>query len=131
MDTNLTEFVNEWISIANEDLRWAKASLDDGFYSRVCFVCQQVAEKSLKGFLYGNNVQEKTHSLLHLMDMCAKKNSDFLELKNELAVLDSYYIQTRYPDIGDIDRFNKSEFAQEAISAAEKVLAFVIKKIPE
>lgn len=90
MDSNSTEFANEWISIAQDDFRWAKASFEDGFFSRVCFVCQQATEKVLKGFLYGNNVYQKTHSLLRLMDLCVKINSSFLELKNDLTILDPY-----------------------------------------
>lgn len=127
MDSNSTEFANEWILIAEDDLRWAKASFEDGFFSRVCFVCQQATEKVLKGFLYGNNVYQKTHSLLRLMDLCAKINSSFLELKNDLTILDPYYLETRYPDMGDIDQFDKKELAQEALLASERVIEFVKK----
>ena len=129
MDSSLTEFVNEWLSIAEDDLRWAKASFEDGFYSRVCFVCQQVAEKALKAYLYGNKLQQKTHSLLRLMEACAQKEPRFRELKNDLVVLDPYYIGTRYPDIGDIERFEKKELAQEALTAAEKISRFVKNEI--
>jgi len=129
MDSKLTEFANEWISIAEDDLRWAQASFEDEFFSRVCFVCQQVAEKVLKGFLYGNNIQQKTHSLLRLMDLCAKVEPSFVELKNDLAILDPYYIQTRYPDIGDIDRFDKKELAEEALVSAGNIFSFVKKQI--
>src|SRR3989344_6498888 len=129
MDSSLTEFVNEWLSIAEDDLRWAKASFEDGFYSRVCFVCQQVAEKALKAYLYGNKLQQKTHSLLRLMEACAQKEPRFRELKNDLVVLDPYYIGARYPDIGDIERFEKKELAQEALTAAEKISRFVKNEI--
>lgn len=129
MDSKLTEFANEWIFIAEDDLKWAQASFEGEFFSRVCFVCQQVAEKVLKGFLYGNKIQQKTHSLLRLMDLCEKAKPGFVELKDDLATLDPYYIQTRYPDIGDIDQFDTKELAQEALISAKKVLMFVKNQI--
>lgn len=129
MDHKIAEFVKEWITIAEDDLRWAKASFDAGFYSRACFVCQQIAEKSLKGYLYGSKIQEKTHSLLRLMDLCIKVNSKFGQLKNNLVVLDPYYISTRYPDIGDIERFESKELASQALVSAEKVFEFVKREV--
>lgn len=129
MDQRLTEFSLEWLTIAADDLKWAKDTYADGHFARTCFVCQQVAEKSLKGFLYGHKVEEKTHNLIRLLLLAAKIDSGFSTLKDTLSILDPYYISTRYPDIGDIKQFDTEDLAKEALVAAEEVFIFVKKKI--
>lgn len=42
-----------WLEQAEEDLRWAKDLAERGGYHIACFLAQQVGEKALKGFLYG------------------------------------------------------------------------------
>lgn len=129
MDPRVMEFAEDWLVIAQEDLRWAKASFEAGFYSRVCFVCQQVAEKSLKGYLYGQKVEEKTHGLIRLMNLCVKFDEGFEQLKEDLALLQPYYLSTRYADLGETERFNDKKLAQEAVGAAERVWKFIKDKI--
>lgn len=129
MDSRVMEFAEDWLVIAQEDLRWAKASFGDGFYSRVCFVCQQVAEKALKGYLYAQKVEEKTHGLIQLMNLCVKFDGEFEQLKQDLATLQPYYLSTRYADLGETERFNDKQLAEEAITAAGRVLGFVKKKL--
>lgn len=129
MDPRIMEFAEDWLVIAGEDLDWAKASFKAGFYSRVCFVCQQVAEKSLKGYLYAQKVEEKTHGLIRLMNLCVKFDAEFGKLKTDLAILQPYYMSTRYPDMGETSKFNRRELAEEAVKAAERVLGFVKKKL--
>ena len=38
---------------AQEDLHWAQHLAEQGAYHLACFLAQQVAEKAIKGFLYG------------------------------------------------------------------------------
>lgn len=125
MDPRVMEFAEDWLVIAEEDLRWARASFESGFYSRVCFVCQQVAEKSLKGYLYAQKSEEKSHGLIRLMKMCVKFDSDFERLKDSLVILEPYYLSTRYADLRETERFNRRELAEEAMGAAQRVLEFI------
>ena len=129
MNQNIKEFALEWIKTAEEDLLWGKASFEDGFYSRVCFICHQCVEKSIKGFLYFYDKRIKTHNLTELLTVCVKIDKEFASLEKYSSKLNPYYLETRYPDMGDVEKFNKKEFAQEAIEMAEKVLNFVKNKL--
>jgi len=42
-----------WLEQSEEDLRWAKDLAERGGYHIACFLAQQIGEKALKGFLYG------------------------------------------------------------------------------
>ena len=46
-----TEKAKRWLKQAMEDLKWAKHLLKEGAYYLVCFLSQQIAEKSLKAYL--------------------------------------------------------------------------------
>lgn len=106
-----------------------KASFEDGFYSRVCFIAHQIAEKSLKGFLYYHKDRVKTHDLVKLRKGCQKYESGFLALDEETTKLNRYYLKTRYPDVGDIKEFEVKDLAKEAIDMAEEVLNFAKGKL--
>jgi len=129
MKPNVKEFALEWINKAEQDLLWAKASFRDDFFSGVCFLCQQIAEKSLKGFLYFYNIRTKTHNLTELLIACVKVEKEFSTIEKYTSKLNPYYLETRYPDVGDVEKFNKKEYAQEALEMADKVLNFVKEKL--
>ncbi len=85
-----------WLRQAENDLEYAKLGLKEGFFAQVCFQCQQVCEKALKSIHYGYLKKRIVygHSLVNL-----SKTLDLEEsLMEELAVLDQYYIPTRYPN---------------------------------
>lgn len=129
MASKIKEFAWEWLDTALDDLRWAKASFKDGFYSRVCFISQQVAEKSLKGFLYYHKDRIKSHDLVRLRKECQKHDSDFSVIDKATTKLNRYYLKTRYPDTGDFKEFENKELSSEAIEMAEEVLNFVKNKL--
>lgn len=59
--------VKEWLNKAESDLRYAQCSFRefDDFYSQMCILCHDSAEKYLKAYLYANNVKPpKIHDLL-------------------------------------------------------------------
>lgn len=119
-----------WLKTAKDDLLWAKDSLKDKWYSRVCFISQQAVEKALKSYLFFQ--QEKlirTHNLLLLLKNCQKYNRSFTKLVDSCTILNGYYIDTRCPDIWDITRFEDPALAKEALSLAHEVVIFVQKKI--
>jgi HEPN domain-containing protein len=85
-----------WLLQAENDFRYAKIGLREGFYAQVCFQCQQVCEKALKSIHYGELKKRIVigHSLIEL----ARELTVEQDLLDELAVLDQYYIATRYPN---------------------------------
>lgn len=46
------ELAREWLKVAVNDLAYAELGAKEGFHAQACFVCQQVAEKSLKAYLF-------------------------------------------------------------------------------
>ena len=124
------ELAEKWLSKAKEDLLWAEASFKDDFYASACFVTQQVAEKSLKAYLFSKRQELiKTHVLPRLLKNCLKFNKDFEELKTACEILSLYYTEARYPDDVDTSAFDTKEKAKEAIDLAREVLDFIDKRI--
>ncbi len=87
----------EWLTRAENDLRFAELGLREGFYSQVCFLSQQVVEKCFKGALVAlGRSYPKSHSLRELASKLPE-----LSLKKHveaLTILDGYYVPIRYPD---------------------------------
>ena len=85
-----------WLRQAENDLQYARLGLREGFSAQVCFLCQQIAENALKSVHYGKLGKRIVygHSLVEL----AQELSLEAELHRELALLDQYYIPTRYPN---------------------------------
>jgi HEPN domain-containing protein len=85
----------DWLRQAENDLQWAEYSLQGGFYSQVCFIGQQSAEKALKGYcLFKGFDTIRTHSLYRIIKEL-KENGQMEACAREL---DIYYIAARYPD---------------------------------
>ena len=119
-----------WISRAKDDLSWANDSFDDKHYGGVCFLSQQIAEKSLKAYLFSKKQKLiRTHSLIRLLQLCIDFNNNFVELKDSLQILDDYYVDTRYPDMWDRYPFENENMARDALIEAEKVFLFVQDKL--
>lgn len=121
------ELVTNWLNAAGHDLDWAKGSLGLKKFAGVCFLSQQIVEKSLKAFLYSKNEElRKIHDLDALLSLAIKLDKSFLKFKEATATLSTYYLKTRYPDIDDISIFDKENLADEALNWAEKI--FVLSK---
>lgn len=85
----------DWLSQAENDQLWAQSSLASGYYSQVCFIAQQVAEKCLKSIAYYRGFDfVKGHSVLAI----TKELGINGKLARAASRLDQYYISTRYPD---------------------------------
>lgn len=124
------ELSEKWFLKAKEDLLWARASYKDGFYDSACFVTQQVAEKSLKAYLFSKKqTLIRTHFLPRLLKNCLRFDKEFENLKTPSEVLNLYYTEARYPDDVDTSSFNTKEKAEEAINFAQKILEFIEKRI--
>jgi HEPN domain-containing protein len=118
-----------WFHFAEEDLRMAKLALKEGIYNQVCFHSQQAVEKALKAHLESNNVMPpKTHKIVDLISKI--KTEMFKDLRNNLILLDRFYIPTRYPDAlpGSLSEgLPRKEDAEESLKLAVKIVERVKK----
>lgn len=75
----------------------AEFALNAKIYNQVCFHAQQCVEKVFKGLLakLGRTIP-RTHSITDLLE---KLPQDWYpDLRDDLAMLDDFYIPARYPD---------------------------------
>lgn len=118
-----------WLRIAREDLLAAKGLLRLELFSSVTFHCQQVAEKSLKGYLvFQKQTILRTHDLIKLIELCVKIGKAFDKVKDEAALLNPFSTKFRYPSEYDIPNFADAKIA---IKQAQSIMTFVTKKIKE
>ncbi|MEK7172548.1 MAG: HEPN domain-containing protein [Patescibacteria group bacterium] len=118
----------EWIQKAEDDDLSAKVIIKEGGApSTACFLSQQMAEKYLKSLLvFQEKSFPKAHDLLEIATLLLSKSPDIEDLKEDLVLLNRYYIETRYP--GDYPQFSLEE-GQKAYEAAMRVRDFVLDKI--
>jgi len=130
MRSRFDELAEIWFKKAKEDFLWAENSFKGGSFGGACFICQQVAEKLLKAYLFSKRERlVRTHNLIELLKLARKHSEDFQKLYLACRQLNKYYTDTRYPDIWDITRFEDRKLAEEALKLAEEILEFVKKKI--
>jgi len=116
---------NDWLRQAEDDLLWAKDTLELQRYAQACFTAQQVGEKALKALALKRGYDVvRSHSLREI--------ADSLEIDGEIADmakrLDLYYISARYPDAfpsgAPFEYFTRDQ-AEEAVSFAERIVTAV------
>jgi HEPN domain-containing protein len=122
-----------WVEQAKEDLKWAKELARLGGYHLACFLAQQVAEKALKGYLYGQGEEIVLgHSVERLCELASSYDPRFSEKRKTWATLDAYYVPTRYPNAVPDSipaRIYTESVAKEAVSLAEEVVHLVEKAL--
>lgn len=120
---------NSWLTLAEEDLLWAKSSFEDKILRGACFAAQQAAEKALKAYLISKNLPvPKVHDLVTLNQFCIDQDGEFKNLDEACNILSPYYLSTRYPDVAQFEEFSDGQ-TQNAIDQAEKVVGLVKSKI--
>ena len=124
------ELAREWLKVAANDLAYAKLGAREGFHAQACFVCQQVAEKSLKAYLFAQHQKlVRVHILPQLLDESKSFDPDFVQLQVASDVLTNYYTSTRYPDaLFDPTAYDET-VSSEAIQLAGDVLTFVLARV--
>jgi len=116
---------DRWLKQAESDLAYAELGLRERFFAQVCFQCQQVCEKAIKALRYGRGERAVLgHALVEL----AAPLEAMARFRENLAVLDQYYVPTRYPNglPGGIpsDVYTGSQ-ATKAVEVAREVVAAV------
>lgn len=124
-----------WLEQAVEDLRWARDLAERGGHHLACFLAQQVAEKALKAFLYSRGAEIVLgRSVERLCARAADQEPTFAERCARWAVLDAYYVPTRYPNSlpgGIPARVYTRETADAAVTLAAEVVAVVEERLPQ
>lgn len=130
MNENLSRIVENWITIANEDLAIAKRELsysDDEIFPRaVFFHSHEGIEKYLKAFLVKCQRNfRKSHDLEYLKELCSAICNEFEKL--DLDILLDYSVEIRYPD----EPSPSLKEAKEAYEVAERTKQFILKKLKD
>lgn len=124
-----------WLAQAREDLRWAKDLAERGGYHIACFLAQQVGEKALKALRHAQGEEIVLgHSVERLCRAAAAGAPELDEHVRRWAILDSYYIPTRYPNglpDGIPAHVYTSDAARDAVRLADEVVAFVSDRIAD
>lgn len=134
MGPEALEEAMRWIEQAKAELEDARALAERGRYYLSLYLCQQSAEKALKGFLYLKEEEPLlTHSVAKLLRMSSSIDEDF-EAVSGAKRLDDYYVPTRYPNglPGEVPAsyYDDRDEAEEALRSASAVIELVGRKIP-
>jgi HEPN domain-containing protein len=96
------EELRQWFALALQDLTIADYVATMMYPTpdeRICNLCQQAAEKYLKGFLFLNHIEPpKTHDLAALGKMCEELVPEFSILMPKTRALNQYGVMPRYPN---------------------------------
>ena len=94
-----SRYYYKWLEKALSDLQSARILLTwGGDEMAVAFHCQQAIEKALKGYLlFRTGRHFDGHNLTFLCRQATMCDDRFIEYLDESAVLNNYYIETRYP----------------------------------
>jgi len=120
--------IERWLKQSEDDLVGAKHSVESNDFYIAVFLCQQAIEKALKA-LYINQFGQVVRS--HDLFFLGKKLGLTVDLLEECKVLNSAYIESRYPDVGEdlpSESYNKED-ADDALKTAGKVIEWVKEKI--
>ncbi|MFZ3073587.1 MAG: HEPN domain-containing protein [Minisyncoccales bacterium] len=116
------QIIGEWMAYAQEDENNIIALIKDKDVSPslVCFISQQMAEKTLKALLlFYSGDYPRIHDLTQLGNLIFVYDKQINDLKECFAVLGPYYIGVRYP--GNFPEGFTWEMAEEAYGAGIKI----------
>ncbi|MBT9151204.1 MAG: hypothetical protein DDT40_01392 [candidate division WS2 bacterium] len=120
----------EWQRLAEQDLNSAGYLLNmrPVPLEIVCYLCQQSAEKYLKGYLvlYGIN-PPKIHDLNELRKLCSELSDTFKDIADQCSDLTAYGVQPRYP----MELMLEEQDMRLALNSAKAIRDFVLVLAPE
>ncbi|HDZ16815.1 hypothetical protein LCGC14_1079050 [marine sediment metagenome] len=123
-----SEEAARWLKQAKIDFENAQNNLNFKSFELVCFLCHQVAEKSLKSILYNIGLRPFGYSLKDLVnEINNNKDQIDVEVPLECAIeLDKHYIATRYPDAfvsGIPHDYYSEKNANDCLKWSKKILS--------
>jgi HEPN domain-containing protein len=118
-----------WFDYAANDLA-AAVYLSEGMNPApvevICYLCEQSAEKYLKGFLALNGaVPQKTHDLERLGAAAAEFFKGFDDVADGLSVLTGYGVSVRYPHSLEVTQ----DDMHRAIANARSIEALTLSRV--
>lgn len=121
----------DWLDCAADDLRAADLLLgEDDTLNAAAFHCQQCIEKALKSYiLYKTRGHVDGHNLTWLCRQAVKLDGRFDEWLDESAVLNRFYIETRYP--ADIPLELNKKAVRRVYGMAEDMFNFITRELPD
>jgi len=124
--------LNNWISLAEYDLKTSKAMLDSGRYLYVAFTAQQSIEKLLKAYYlkFKNETLPYIHNLLRLIEYTELEEELSSDQKEFLTELNLYYIEARYTeDIVELSNMTNKEKAYKIFNNTMEFFEWLSQKI--
>jgi HEPN domain-containing protein len=119
----------EWQRLGEMDLSSARHLLTMNPFPLeiICYLCQQSAEKYLKGYLvlHGQN-PPKIHDLNELRKLCFNLSGTFNVIADQCSDLSAYGVQPRYP----MELLLEERDMRQAISCATDIRDFVLNLAP-
>lgn len=121
-----------WREFADTDLQAAEhlsKTMRPAPYELVCYLCQQSAEKYLKGYLILRTKEDPPHihDLLILGKLCKKVSPEFSKILDICSELTEYGIQSKYPSKMAIEK----EDVLSALQNAKNLRKFMQKQAAE
>ena len=115
----------DWFIKADKDLKTSQLLYEAGGIEEiVAFHCQQAVKKYMKGFLIiKTGVLHEGHSIIKLLKKCNLYEQDFKNFLEEVAFLNTFYIETRYPS--DEPLIVEADEAKKCLEDAEKIVDFI------
>ena len=129
MQQNNSILATEWFTKADEEELVCETILKEKVGASVlCFHSHQIIEKYLKGFLiYKGKKIEKIHDLIKLAGLVKEFIPEIKNFQKEVALLNRYYIETRYP--GDAPEGFSWQESETAFNIAKQIKNLVLEKI--
>jgi len=120
----------EWQRLAEQDLNSAGYLLNmrPVPLEIVCYLCQQSAEKYLKGYLVLYDINPpKIHDLNELRKLCSELSDAFKDIADQCSDLTAYGVQPRYP----MELMLEEQDMRQALNSAKAIRDFVLALAPE
>lgn len=119
----MNDDAKRWLAYAKENLASAKVLLDSELYNPCLQNVQQAVEKMLKAVLVESRKKlRKTHSINELVAALADKGLSVSVTEDEIDVLDSIYLPSKYPLGNALPDFEPDEaLCRQCLGIAERV----------
>jgi HEPN domain-containing protein len=94
----------------------------------ICYLCQQSAEKYLKGYLVlHDQIPPKLHDLNELQKLCLNFTGTFKVIADQCSDLTAYGVQPRYP----MELLLEEGDMRQALSSARAIRDFILNIAPQ
>lgn len=120
-----------WVAYAEENHHAAQLLLDNHLYNACLQNIQQAIEKYLKAILIEHSVNLlKTHSVRDLSNELKKINVLIELTEDEIDLIDSIYIPSKYPAFSVLPEYSPSaEDCAKFMELSNKIQSFINKQL--